>query len=162
MQLKNTCSKKLYGGIDPGKKGAIAFVSNDLSKVLVFPMPELEKDLIPLLSPLKKEIVCISVEKQQPFPEQGISSTFKLARHYGIILGILKTLNIPHEEVPPQKWKKFILGNCKGKRKLLKKLALEKASSLFPSVKLGKHDGKADALLLALYTLKTYTGESKK
>jgi len=148
-------------GIDPGKKGAIAFLAKDFSQAQVYPMPEFEEDLINLLAVNKDKILYVAIEKQQPFPEQGISSTFKLGKHYGILLGILKTLEIPFEEIPPQRWRKAILGSCKGKRKILKKLSLEKARNLFPEINIGKNDGKADALLLAEYARRTLFNQFK-
>ena len=93
----------------------------------------------------------VFIEKQQAFPKQGVVSTFNLGIHYGTLLGILKTLKIPYEEIAPKKWQKAMLGSGRRTRKENKKLSLEKAKSLFPYLNIGKHDGKSDALLIAEY-----------
>ena len=144
-------------GIDPGKRGAIAFIKTDFSEAKVFPMPQLEDAFISLLYSYKDDVILVAIEKQQAFPKQGISSTFKLGLHYGKLLGIIKALFLPLEEIPPKRWQKFMLGNGKKKRKQSKLLSLKKAKDLFPKLakEIGKHDGKSDALLIAEFARRT-------
>ena len=63
----------------------------------------------------------------------------------------LPRLNIPTELVSPQRWKKEMMDG-QGKEK---SAARFKAMSLFPQLadqlKLVKHDGRAEALLMAAY-----------
>ena len=141
----------LIAGIDVGKRGAIAFIDKETLKAEVYPMPEDYQEIIDLFENKKKDLLIVLIEKQQAFPKQGVVSTFNLGIHYGILLGILKTLKIPYEEIAPKKWQKAMLGSGKRTRKENKKLSLEKAKSLFPYLNIGKHDGKSDALLIAEY-----------
>ena len=84
-------------------------------------------------------------------PKQGVSSSFCFGEGKGMWEGILAALNIPVELVSPQRWKKEIMAD-QGKDK---SAARFKAMALFPSLadqlKLVKHDGRAEALLLAEY-----------
>ena len=142
-------------GIDVGKKGGIAFINVKTLQAEVYKMPEDLTELIALFEKKKKQnTIIVGIEKQQPFPKQGVVSTFRLGVQYGIILGILKTLRISYEEIHPKKWQKEMLGSHKKKtRKEIKQLSLERAKALFPYLanEIGKHDGKSDALLIAEY-----------
>jgi crossover junction endodeoxyribonuclease RuvC len=64
-------------------------------------------------------------------------------------LGILAALNIPHELITPQSWKKSMM-NGQPKEKDASRLVVMR---LFPEVsdrlQLKKHHGRADALLIA-------------
>jgi len=145
----------IAAGIDIGKKGGIAFIDVKTLQAEVYKMPEDLTDLIALFERKKKEnTIVVGVEKQQPFPKQGVVSTFKLGTQYGMILGILKALRISYEEIHPKRWQVAILGRHKKKtRKEIKQLSLEKAKALFPQLanEIGKCDGKSDALLIAEY-----------
>ena len=143
----------LISGVDIGKKGAIAFINSKTLRAEVYAMPEDFLEVISLFErKLQEDMLLVLVEKQQAFPKQGVVSTFKLGIQYGMILGILKALKIPYEEISAKKWQKVMLGNYGKKiRKEIKQLSLEKAKSLFPYLDIGRHDGKADALLIAEY-----------
>lgn len=142
-------SKNLIVGIDPGSKGAVAFLDLQSEKATVMDMPRDEDALVDILGRFKDRIGLVAIERQQSFPKQGVRSTFSLARHYGILLGILKALKLPYEEVSPRQWQKRILGNGKRTREQSKRRSLERARALFPDVALdGKH-GRSDALLIA-------------
>ena len=145
----------IVAGIDVGKKGGIAFIDIRTLQAEVYKMFEDFTELIALFEEKKKrDVIMVGVEKQQPFPKQGVCSTFRLGVQYGIVLGILKALKISYEEIHPKKWQKEMLGSHKKKtRKEIKQLSLEKAKSLFPYLanEIGKHDGKSDALLIAEY-----------
>jgi len=153
----------LISGVDIGKKGAIAFINSKTLKAEVYTMPEDFLEVISLFErKLQEDMLLVLVEKQQAFPKQGVVSTFKLGIQYGMILGILKALKIPYEEVSAKKWQKVMLGNYGKKiRKEIKQLSLEKAKSLFPYLDIGRHDGKADALLIAEYGRRILLSNSK-
>lgn len=141
--------KNLIVGIDPGKKGAIAFLDKDTLEAEVYSMPQFILDLVDILKSKQENIFFAVIEKQQPFPRQGIVSTFNLGEHYGTIKGILYTLQIPYIEVSPHKWQKEMIG-IKKKAKI-KELSLKKAKAFFPYLDIGKNHNKADALLIAEY-----------
>ncbi|WP_456437211.1 hypothetical protein [Desulfurobacterium sp.] len=143
----------LIAGIDPGKKGGIAFVSigADSLSVEVFPMED-TLTLADLFRKHRSEIYRCFVEKQHPYPKQGAVSSGKLMKHYGEIIGILTALQIPFEEIPPQRWQSYIHGSKHKKkpRKEKKKASIMKARQLFPGIEI-KGDGEAEALLIAEY-----------
>jgi len=89
------------------------------------------------------------IERVSAMPKQGVVSVFGFGRSYGEARGVVGALNIPMHLVTPQKWKKhFGLSSDKDQPRAL-------ATRLFPSVsehfKLKKHDGRAEAALIALY-----------
>lgn len=147
--------KKYIVGIDPGKKGAIAFININSLKAQVYNMPSYIEELIKLFFPYKENILLVAIEKQQPFPKQGVKSIFNLGTHYGIILGMLTTLQIPYEEISCHKWQKEMIGSNKERGKT-KELSLKKAKALFPYLDIGKNHNKADALLIAEYTRRLF------
>lgn len=154
-----------YIGIDPGKKGAIAILSeNEPARVFDMPlMPDGTVDARKLFCdiPAAEDDFCI-LEKAQSMPNQSSSSGFVYGKGYGAILATLQILRIPYMEVRPDIWKKhFSISKKKGGSAILKsaskKIAVAKAMALFPQVpketfygpKGGLRDGKAEALLLA-------------
>jgi crossover junction endodeoxyribonuclease RuvC len=139
-------------GIDPGKKGGVASIRADGYLLDYVPMCE-AYELAEYLR--DKEILRCYVERCQAMPSQGVKSMFTYGVGYGKILGVLETLKISHDTVPPQTWqRKMIPGTKKGETK---KAALVKARQLFPhesfvlpSCRVA-HDGVVDAVLIAEY-----------
>jgi hypothetical protein len=89
---------------------------------------------------------------------QGVTSMFRFGQNFGQWQGILGGLRIPTGLVRPQAWKKYheLIGTDKN-------ASLELARELFPdnlaSFRLKKHDGMAEASLIAKYAweLKEHT-----
>ena len=153
-------------GIDPGITGAIASISLDGTiKFIDCPTTtttskaagksksktKLNPTLMATeLSQLVNPNSIIIIENIHAMPGQGVASMFNFGMGYGIWLGIIAALNIPVELITPQAWKKYfgLIGTNKDASR-------EKALQLFPSqsqeLKLKKHHGRADALLLAEY-----------
>lgn len=140
----------IYIGIDPGKKGAMAMIS-DLTK---------ERALIPFDETVYAKVLkeCIGkeatacLEHVGAMPGQGVTSMFNFGQNFGYIKGLLEAFQIPYELVRPQKWKKefSITGD--------KNSSIEVCKRLFPGVSLRRtdrcrkdDDGFAEALLLAEY-----------
>lgn len=142
----------IYIGIDPGKNGGIAFIS-DVVNVPIQVLKYSDEDLIDSLSTvtLKDNCRCV-LEKVNAMPGQGVVSMFNFGQNFGFIQGVLKAYEIPFELVPPQKWKKeFSVTSDKN-------TSIEVAKRLFPNVNLKAtnrckkdHDGMAEALLMAEY-----------
>jgi crossover junction endodeoxyribonuclease RuvC len=89
------------------------------------------------------------IERVSAMPGQGVVSMFNFGRSYGDVRGVIGAMDIPLHFVTPQKWKKhFGLSSDKDECRL-------RAIRLFPAVaesfKLKKHDGRAEAALIALY-----------
>lgn len=158
----------LIVGIDPGNQGAIAVIEFDNQTFI-------ERDLIdmPVLKTEGKgktkkgnikihtvmdeieiknfflylKIDHVFLEKAQSMPGQGAPATFNYACNYGIIRGILVGLNIPYTLIHPATWKRVMMKDMdRGKD-----ASLVRAKQLFPNSDIGKKDGRAEALLLAIY-----------
>jgi len=152
--------EKLIVGIDPGKKGAISFLSLDASSLELFDMPSLF-EFVKLIKERRNKILRVFIEKQQPFPKQGVVSTSRLMRHYGELLGSLIALEIPLEEVPPRTWQKEFHYPGKLNKKERKLFSIQKALSLFPHADIKKKDGRAEAVLIAEFGRRKFTIKSE-
>jgi len=155
-------------GIDPGKTGALCFLGGrgaDAINIISMPLVASEADpqvLKSLLSIEQPDIVFL--EKAQALPSrnsvgetisQGSKSMFTYGVSYGIIRGVIATLGIKLELVPPAIWTKEIHRGCDGKT--AKEKSLQAANRLFPHVNLipsrcrTPNSGWVDALLIAEY-----------
>ena len=154
----------IYIGVDPGKNGGIACISDDKNSCEAFPYSD--DVLINYLGFVYTQgwqgsVICY-LEHVHAMPKQGVSSTFKFGVNFGFIQGVLKAYGIPYELVPPQKWKKeFSVTSDKN-------TSIEVAKRLFPQVNLKAtarckkdHDGIAEALLIAEYGRRHYGRKSQ-
>ena len=95
-------------GIDPGKTGALVWL-DDTGPRIIADMPDLTgaalgaciADLI-----ITEWPAVAWVEQVHAMPKQGVSSTWKFAEGYGVILGTLGALGVPVRLVTPAAWKK--------------------------------------------------------
>lgn len=139
----------IYAGVDPGRKGAVAFLYQDGSAE-IYPMEGL--DLATLFSERRGEAIRLCLEKVHSMPRQGVASTFNFGVSYGYIKGVLECSHISYQEIEPQRWKKeFGLSSDKAK-------SIEVCRKLFPDVSLrptelcrADSDGMAEAVLMAEY-----------
>lgn len=139
----------IYIGIDPGKKGAFAWVGEGESEV----RPWDEDNFIGMMDYLKANGDCVAcLEHVSAMPGQGVTSMFTFGQNFGFIQGVLKAYGIPFELVRPQKWKKefSVTGD--------KNSSVAVCKRLFPGVSLLRtdkcrkdDDGMAEALLMAEY-----------
>ncbi len=158
---------RAYVGIDPGLTGALAVVvtggpetearvwDTPTAKVsrgyeyLVASMHEL------LQLPEGAEIVA-AVEQGIAMPRQSSSSTFKTGRGIGLWEGLLAGMGIPYEMVTVHRWK-AALGIAKGADKATSRVL---AQRLFPQLAdqfaRVKDDGRAEAILIALWLRRQY------
>jgi len=159
---------KVTCGIDPGKLGALAWISD--VAVQVIPMPVIraakgrhEYDLPAIVSLLKRSHVSTTVylERGQPLPRilrgkpmGGASANYHRGYSRGLFEGILTALGIPYVLVSPRSWQKEMLQGTSGKD--TKQRSVIAAQRLFPGVSLlpterfrKASDGMADSLLIA-------------
>ena len=139
---------KLVIGIDPGKTEAIALLK-DGSYLDV-------RDYVD--GPTNAGLLCrwlilhapdlAVIEKVHSSPQMGVVSAFSFGANTGHWEGILDTLQIPWQSVRPQTWQKGIVPK---KKSATDKPGLLVARRLWPDapLTLKKHDGRADALLIA-------------
>lgn len=145
-------------GIDPGKSGALCWMSEsgiaDLS-----PMPISWKSYdMSLLRTFIASSQVVIIERQQPLPPKmggSLASYWRGASQY-LLEGLCVGLQIPYEIVRPVDWQKeFFQGLSKD---LGKQRSVIVCKRLFPEVDLRRtprchkdDDGIADAILIAEY-----------
>ncbi len=129
-------------GIDPGASGGIAIIADGIAEA--WKIPETERDLYDILAGLPTESRAY-LEKVHAMPKQGVTSVFSFGRTYGFLRGCLISLQIPFEDVTPQRWQKH-LGCMTGGDKNVSKA---RAQQLFPYIRVTH--ALADALLIAEY-----------
>ena len=128
-------------GIDPGKGGGIAWVTDD--NAMAWKMPATERDLWDLLSAMKANVDHCWIEKVHSMPGQGVKSMFTFGQHYGMLRAFLIAARIPFEAIPPGTWQRGMSCLTKGDKNVSK----TRAQELFPSLKITH--ATADALLIA-------------
>jgi crossover junction endodeoxyribonuclease RuvC len=146
----------IYLGIDPGLSGAIAAITPDGIEFHDMPVLDVgtkqKLDYAGLAHTLRQYSVsgdvAAAIEFVASMPGQGVSSTFKFGQCYGAALGILAALQIPYQTVAPVRWKRaFKLVGCE------KDESRARSLELYPQcageLRLKKHHGRADALLMA-------------
>jgi crossover junction endodeoxyribonuclease RuvC len=157
----------IYLGIDPGLDGAVAAISGnpgDLPPWIValdtptakdgtkrrYLVADMRQMLVKLLGGTNGAALCdayAAIERVHSMPKQGVASSFTFGEGFGLWQGVLTGLGIPFDLVTPQRWKKTLLDGA-SKEKDASRI---RAQQLFPTVdlKLKKHHGRADALLIA-------------
>lgn len=159
-----------YIGIDPGLSGAIAIIiPTSLGHVgiiytLSMPLINREIDVNAIHCWLNKWLhlddeyfggmpTIAHIEKTWNVSKGGIAVA-RLNKSAGIMIGMLRTLDIPTYEVAPVTWKKEVLGNYRAK----KQDAIEFCQKNFPEISLLRKDTSefpdhniAEAICLAEY-----------
>jgi len=141
---------KAYLGIDPGKKGGIAVIHPEGAEAWRYPGDTVSAAELLQEIRIRHEIGLCVIESVHSMPGQGVRSMFSFGQNFGSWLGMLAAFGIPHTTVTPRTWQKAIMDAGTGDTK---ERSLNMARRLFPSIDL-KHkcdDGKADALLMAMY-----------
>jgi crossover junction endodeoxyribonuclease RuvC len=153
----------LIAGIDPGLSGAIALFdpsTREFRDVIDMPTHEIKVnrkikrrldliDLASFLDNISKELAYAVIENVSALPRQGVTSGFNFGYATGAITGIFAANFIPLHRVHPSTWKREmkLTGGKDGSR--------ARASEMFPRSAhfwpLKKHDGRAEAALLAYY-----------
>lgn len=160
-------------GVDPGLSGALALVDlkpeqmHDRRLHKVIDMPKTVRgsknqvDIYSLAHSLDahaREIAFAVVEDVGAMTYtdakgqkrgQGAAASFAFGQYSGVVLGILASYSIPIYFVKPSVWK-MAYGLSSNKGRSLD-LARERWPSFTSSFELKKHDGRAEAALLALF-----------
>ena len=149
-------------GIDVGLNGAIAMMQGEtLTGIFDMPTVSLTRngmakrqisipELIAILDNFKADEAYI--EKVFAMAGQGVTSVFSFGRSLGAIEGVIAARSIKATLITPQTWQKAmgVTGGKDGAR--------ARAMELFPwnvdYFKLKKHDGRADAALIACWRLR--------
>lgn len=90
----------------------------------------------------------IVIEKVHSMPHQGVASSFKFGKNYGIAIGVATSLSHPLVKLTPQEWKRA--NGLIGKEKdASRQLAMELWPQHADHFKRKKDDGRAEAALIA-------------
>jgi crossover junction endodeoxyribonuclease RuvC len=152
----------IFLGCDPGLSGAIALWRPGPDILEIHDMPTLRVkpgsnkrtlDAVELARLIDKAISGLKtfaiIEQAGSRPGEGTASAHANGRHWGIAYGILCAQFIQVETVQPAMWKRRM--SCPA----AKDGALARAKQLLPThaeyFTLKKHDGRAEAALIALY-----------
>lgn len=148
-------------GIDPGKGGGIAALSESGEVVLAVRMPETEQDLLSTFASgaVHSAAAFAYIERVHASPQMGVTSAFTFGYGLGRLHMALAAAGIPFDQVTPQAWQVAL--NCRvkspGMGKGDKNVTKARAQQLFPSVTVTH--ALADALLLAEFCRRVRTGQ---
>lgn len=148
-------------GIDPGLTGAIAAITS-AGNIELHDCPILNVGKKHTCNPAgmaailrgyqdSSEGLLVGIEKVHSMPGQGVASTFCFGEGYGVWLGILAALGIRHELITPQAWKKSLMNGQVKDKDASRLVALRLFPEVCEQLKLKRHHGRADALLIAEY-----------
>lgn len=150
---------RLTLGVDPGLTGALALLDGDGALELLADLPIVRDRSLAwvdggqlqslLLDALRGRQCRAVVERVSAMPRQGVASSFAFGVGLGSILSVLQALHLPLELVTPGVWKRCLgLTSDKG-------VSIDRARLLYPQAELhlAKHDGRAEALLIAHHAL---------
>lgn len=152
-------------GIDPGLSGALALYDAgtgalELVDVPTFDMAKAGKakrvvdvaTLARTIDAWAKRSPTVWIERVGSMPGQGVASAFDFGCTYGLLIGVCAASFLPMERVTPQVWKKALglRGGVENKDESRARASalMPRHSHLWP---LKKHDGRAEAALIALY-----------
>lgn len=145
-------------GIDPGINGGLCVLKHDkIIEKIVMPLVGKEYDAQSIFKFLKKyKNSKVILEKSQPQFRDGRKQAFKTGYGYGLLQGIITTLEIPYEIVMPKMWQKRVFEGlphndtkvasimfCKRKYPLEDWTPTERSQKI--------HDGLTDAACIACY-----------
>lgn len=155
-------------GIDPGLDGAVALVGPAVPLVSDCPTvmlkrrdyaPAVMAEMIHKLSWGNDATVFIEKVSAGPFmgrgneggSNKGAMGMLGYGKGYGIWIGIIAALKLPIHEVHPATWKKCMVGGMPKGKDSSRFRAMQLWPALEPVLNLKKHDGRAEALLIAEY-----------
>lgn len=148
-------------GIDPGLSGAFAWL-DDSGRLAIEDMPVFEikrngkskrqVNLQALVALTRREpVLSCELEAVSAMPHQGVTSMFSFGRTLGQIEAAIAAAGIPISYASPVVWKKALRVPAG------KDGARARASQLLPAYAhlwpLVKHDGRAEAALIALFAM---------
>lgn len=140
-------------GVDPGISGAVAFYFTEApGRVGVDDVPvaggEINAPELARLIRIHRPTFAV-IERVSAMPGNGAVSMFNFGRSYGDVRGVIGAMEIPLHFVTPSKWKKHF--GLSSDKELSRMLAIRMFPSVAEQFKLKKHDGRAEAALIALY-----------
>ena len=158
-------------GIDPGLNGGLAFLDDELKVLALYVMPTIAgKDYD--IQAIKNLLVSVrpdlaTIETQIALPGQGLSSTLQTGKGFGILLGLMAGLDIPHQVIGAKQWQNKLYTGVSAKLDTKAKSEII-AKRLFPKLDFRRseratkaHDGLTDAACIAEYTRRSHSAVSE-
>jgi len=167
----------IFGGIDPGKDGALAiFTDSDVSRayplLMLPPMVKAKRaravydvtEVARVIEAFTASACLVALEWITPMPGQygGVNANYERGYAQGLYQATLHVLEVAFILVRPQQWQRVMHEGTPGDDTKQKSIVAVKR--LFPGVNLKPpgakkdHDGFADALLLAEYARRVHGG----
>ena len=154
--------EKIFIGIDPGKKGAIAVINSKRDVLLLEDYPGNIASCVKILDKInnmgfKFDRIYAAIEKVHAKSKQGVTSMFSFGENFGAWQGIISMAKYPLDLPSPQQWAKGVVS----KKNNSKSPSVDAATRMFPTVCLygprgGAKDGRAEALLIADWLRRQY------
>lgn len=145
----------LFVGVDPGKRGATAFIDKKAKIIHTERHSDSILDFYNLIKKHKKNIEIIYLEKAQARPNQGVCSMFTYGIEFGKLQTALEILKVNYRLISPSAWHNFLINSKEfyspKEKALAKAKELWDESEFIPRGCRKPHDGVVDALLLAEY-----------
>ena len=144
-------------GIDPGKSGGIAVITDET--VTLHNCPRTVNDMALLIGICLNDVAVyrtrVFLERVWAFPTDGRAGSFTFGENYGQWQGILASHEIKPVLVTPKEWQSHFEIQKGLKKDIRKKILKQIAKDKCPSAK--KITLKtADALLIAIYGIEAY------
>ena len=153
---------KIYIGIDPGAKGAVAIIKGGIKTLIkgdiqIIDCPPTIAEMADILTPYCDTNAKAIIEKVNPFFKSSAKSAFTFGGNFFAWQAILACFLIPYDFVTPRKWQKVMFDSAK-RLGDTKQQSFERATRLFPNLGIELRtprgrilDGRCDALLIAEY-----------
>ncbi|WP_313033667.1 hypothetical protein [Stenotrophomonas acidaminiphila] len=159
-------ASRLTFGIDPGISGAIAVLADgEAGPIIDMPLlgedREVDARQVALFIRAARDLhpgasVSAVIERVRAMPPKdgerraGAQSSFNFGDHYGKAKAVLELLGIPYTRAEPASWKRQfgLTGQPKDASRVL---AIQRFPTVAAELKRKKDNGRADALLIALY-----------
>jgi crossover junction endodeoxyribonuclease RuvC len=154
---------KTYLGIDVGMSGALAFY--DGAELMIYDMPVFARNKTSRIDCHWLFKIIQDNAPDHAFIEQvnafgmGASSAYNFGYGCGSIEALLAAANIPYSFVTPQVWKKAM--QCPKDKDAARMRATQLLPRFAHNWDLKKHDGRAEASLIALYGTQRTQREEK-
>jgi len=143
----------LFMGIDPGLSGAWALIDSKGRYVSAGDMHNEDGRVLTrhvwaeMVTAVNSHKVIVGIERVHSMPKQGVSTTFVFGAAYGCALALGNMFKEPAVLITPNQWKKYY--GLDSDKNASSQLAQEKWPDA--PIKLKKHNGRAEALLIANY-----------
>ena len=172
----------LHIGIDPGATGAVAVLDADAQVVKFYDTPVMNikvgkkfknvLDAFEMVRILKYatagRTVMVSIEKVNAMPDvgsgarMGATSAFSFGMGFGLWLGILAALELPHQQVHPATWKSVCMSGMSKEKDASRLRAMQLYPQSAGELARKKDHARGDALLIARWGWITYGGQPAK